>query len=100
MQTLACADCGQVPKEESTYEYGIHGTWTRRPGGRCYPCHEKYEERQEEAAAKALKRLEKAREVNALLRPCWSCRGSIGGEEGSPLELDEKAGPGAPSRLG
>ncbi|MFE5586258.1 hypothetical protein [Kitasatospora sp. NPDC056531] len=51
------------------------------------------EERQEKAAAKALKRLEKAREINAALRPCWTCRGSIGGIAGSPLELAEKAGP-------
>ncbi|GAA2281348.1 MULTISPECIES: hypothetical protein [Kitasatospora] len=48
MPTLACADCGQVPEQESTYEYGLHGQWTRGPGGRCY--HE-HEERQEKAAA-------------------------------------------------
>ncbi|GAA2270914.1 MULTISPECIES: hypothetical protein [Kitasatospora] len=35
MQTLTCADCGQVPKQESTYEYGLQGQWTRRPQGRC-----------------------------------------------------------------
>ncbi|MER6401175.1 hypothetical protein ABT263_34815 [Kitasatospora sp. NPDC001603] len=93
MRTLACADCGQVPKQESTWEYGIHGRWTRRPGGRCYPCHHKHEERQEKAAAKALGRLEKAREANASLRPCWTCLGSIGGKAGSELELREKAGP-------
>ncbi|MGW3045652.1 hypothetical protein ACWC9T_37835 [Kitasatospora sp. NPDC001159] len=92
MRTLACADCGQVPKEESTWEYGLHGQWTRRPGGRCYPCHQKHEERQEKAAAQARGRLEKARETNASLRPCWTCRGSIGGKAGSPLELQEKAG--------
>ncbi|MFJ2864112.1 hypothetical protein [Kitasatospora sp. NPDC087314] len=34
-----------------------------------------------------------ARTSNAALRPCWTCRGSIGGKAGSPLELDEKAGP-------
>ncbi|MFE5586358.1 hypothetical protein [Kitasatospora sp. NPDC056531] len=28
-----------------------------------------------------------------MLRPCWTCRGSIGGRTGSPLELTEKAGP-------
>ncbi|MGK4585991.1 hypothetical protein [Kitasatospora sp. HPMI-4] len=35
MRTLACADCGQVPKEESTWEYGPDGReqWARRPGG-------------------------------------------------------------------
>ncbi|MFB7669133.1 hypothetical protein ACFC1R_35340 [Kitasatospora sp. NPDC056138] len=27
-----------------------------------------------------------------MLCPCWTCRGSIGGKAGSPLELDEKAG--------
>ncbi|MET8624611.1 hypothetical protein ABZW30_12790 [Kitasatospora sp. NPDC004669] len=95
MRTLACADCGgQVPEQESTWEYGLHGQWTRRPGGRCYPCHQEHEERQEKAAAKARKRLEQARETNAALRPCWTCRGSIGGKAGSPLELDENAGPG------
>ncbi|MFE7527637.1 hypothetical protein ACFU7Y_18245 [Kitasatospora sp. NPDC057542] len=36
MRTLASADCGQVPKEKSTGEYGPGGReqWTRRPGGR------------------------------------------------------------------
>ncbi|MGW7448529.1 hypothetical protein [Kitasatospora sp. NPDC054795] len=34
-----------------------------------------------------------ARTANAALRPCWTCRGSIGGKEGSKLELGEKAGP-------
>jgi hypothetical protein len=28
-----------------------------------------------------------------VLRPCWTCRGSIGGAAGSPLELMEKADP-------
>ncbi|MFF2147497.1 hypothetical protein [Kitasatospora sp. NPDC058190] len=37
-------------------------------------------------------RLEAARAANAALRPCWTCRGSIGGKEGSELELREKAG--------
>lgn len=36
MRTLACVDCGQVPKEESTYEYELGGQWTLRPGGRCW----------------------------------------------------------------
>ncbi|WP_035791295.1 hypothetical protein [Kitasatospora mediocidica] len=34
-----------------------------------------------------------ARAANAELRPCWTCRGSIGGTTGSKLELTEKAGP-------
>ncbi|WP_051969660.1 replication-relaxation family protein [Kitasatospora azatica] len=88
MQTLACADCGQAPKQESTYEYGLHGQRTRRPGGRCYPCHQEREERLEREAEE---QLEAARTANAALRPCWRCRGSIGGEEGSKLELREKA---------
>ncbi|MGV9271467.1 hypothetical protein ACWDRR_43275 [Kitasatospora sp. NPDC003701] len=50
MRTLACADCGNVPKEESTYDYELDGTWTRRPGGRCYPCHQKHEKKEKEAA--------------------------------------------------
>ncbi|MEU6971986.1 hypothetical protein AB0A71_30515 [Kitasatospora aureofaciens] len=33
------------------------------------------------------------RTANASLRPCWTCQGSIGGKEGSKLELREKAGP-------
>ncbi|BFV61175.1 hypothetical protein KCMC57_up62790 [Kitasatospora sp. CMC57] len=31
--------------------------------------------------------------ANAKLRPCWTCRGSIGGKASSFLELKEKAGP-------
>ncbi|MGK4586003.1 hypothetical protein [Kitasatospora sp. HPMI-4] len=33
---------GNVPKQESTLEYGPQGRqeWTRRPGGRCWPCHQ------------------------------------------------------------
>ncbi|MDH6710941.1 hypothetical protein P3T27_007692 [Kitasatospora sp. MAA19] len=65
-----------------------------RPGGRCWPCHGKHQERQEKEAAAALERLEEARAANAELRSCWTFRGSIGGEEGSLLELAEKAGPG------
>ncbi|WP_331742579.1 hypothetical protein [Kitasatospora sp. NBC_00039] len=34
-----------------------------------------------------------ARAANAQLRPCWTCRGSIGGKEGSKLELRERARP-------
>ncbi|MFD0344966.1 hypothetical protein ACFQ0M_00560 [Kitasatospora aburaviensis] len=43
MRTLACADCGNVPTQESTLEYGPQGRqgWTRCPGGRCWSCHEK-----------------------------------------------------------
>ncbi|WP_195911421.1 replication-relaxation family protein [Streptomyces kaniharaensis] len=89
MQTLACADCGNVPKEESTW---VHGSrqWTRRPGGRCWPCHQEHTERLEREAEE---QLEAARAANAALRPCWTCRGSIGGKEGSKSELREKAGP-------
>ena len=92
MRTLACADYGNVPKEETTWEYGHRSErkWTRRPGGRCYPCHEKQKERE---VAAALQQLERARAANAELRPCWTCRGSIGGKEGSRLELTEEAGP-------
>ncbi|WP_043481966.1 hypothetical protein, partial [Kitasatospora aureofaciens] len=64
--------------------------WTRRPGGRCWPCHQDREERLEREAEE---QLEAARTANALLRPCWTCRGSIGGKEGSKLELREKASP-------
>ncbi|WP_159028405.1 hypothetical protein [Kitasatospora sp. MY 5-36] len=96
MRTLACADCGRVPKEESTWEYGPEGQmeWTRRPGGRCWDCHEKEQQRrEEEREAGALARLEAARAANARLRPCWTCGSSIGGKSGSVLELTEKAGP-------
>jgi hypothetical protein len=49
--------------------------WTRSPGGRCYPCHEKHQEQQKkEEEAAALKRLEEARAANAELRPCRTCR--------------------------
>ncbi|MGW4898102.1 hypothetical protein ACWEQL_38515 [Kitasatospora sp. NPDC004240] len=98
VETLACADCGNVPPQESTLEYGPQGRrqeWTRRPGGRCWSCHEKDQQRREqEDEAKAQARLEAAHEENAKLRPCWTCRGSIGGKAGSFLELKEKAGPG------
>ncbi len=39
----------------------------------------------------AEEQLEAARAANALLRPCWTCRGVIGGVEGSELELRERA---------
>jgi hypothetical protein len=48
--------------------------------------------RQEEREAKARARLEAARVANAKLRPCWTCRGSIGGKTDSKPELTEKAG--------
>jgi len=99
MRTLACADCGNVPKQASSWEYGPQGQleWTRRPGGLCWPCHDKHQQRQqEEREAKAKARLEAARAANATLRPCWTCRGSIGGKAGSKLELTERA---APDRL-
>ncbi|MFJ3221596.1 replication-relaxation family protein [Kitasatospora sp. NPDC086801] len=91
MDSLACIDRGDVPEEESAWEYGRQGQieWTRRPGGRCWPCHQDREERLDREAEE---RLEAAREANAALRPCWTCRGSIGGKEGSKLELREKAG--------
>ncbi len=100
METLACADCGNVPRQESTTMYGPHGEqqWTRRPGGRCWDCKEKDLKRREKekkakAKAKAKEQLEAARAANAKLRPCWTCRGSIGGKEGSFLELTEEADP-------
>ncbi|MGW6914707.1 hypothetical protein ACWGB8_12960 [Kitasatospora sp. NPDC054939] len=94
MLTLACTDCGDIPKEESTYVYAIHRRRTRRPGGRCWTCHEKDQQRRkDEQEAKAQAQLETARTANAALRPCWTCRGSIGGKAGSFLELIEKAGP-------
>ncbi|MFE7529365.1 replication-relaxation family protein [Kitasatospora sp. NPDC057542] len=93
MRTLACADCGNVPKKESTWHYGPDGNrveWTHQPGGRCWTCHQDREERLEREAQE---QLEAARAANAALRPCWTCRGSIGGKEGSKLELTEKASP-------
>ncbi|MGW3078068.1 hypothetical protein [Kitasatospora sp. NPDC001132] len=94
MDSLVCIDCGDVPEEESTWEYGPKGQveWSRRPGSRCWSCHEREQERREEereAAAQA--RLEAARAANAALRPCWTCRGSIGGKEGSELEREKTA---------
>ncbi|MFF0416266.1 hypothetical protein ACFYUY_38280 [Kitasatospora sp. NPDC004745] len=62
----------------------------RRPSGRCWPCHQDGEERLEREAEE---QLEAARAANVALRPCWSCRGSIGGKEGSKLELREKVRP-------
>ncbi|MFD7735760.1 replication-relaxation family protein [Kitasatospora phosalacinea] len=96
MKTLACAECGDVPLYRGSERYGSKGRqiWTRRPGGLCWSCHEKEEERrEEEQEAKAQAQLEAARAANAALRPCWTCRGSIGGKEGSFLELKEKADP-------
>ncbi|MET8629567.1 hypothetical protein ABZW30_38540 [Kitasatospora sp. NPDC004669] len=84
----ALRHCGQIPKQENTYEYGLHRQWTRRPQSRCYPCHHKHEERQEKAGAKAFKCPERAREAKAVLD-----LPGLGGRAGAPLELDEKAGP-------
>ncbi|MGW3077824.1 hypothetical protein [Kitasatospora sp. NPDC001132] len=86
MDSLVCIDCGDVPEEESTWAYGPKGQveWTRRPGGRCWSCHQDREDRLEREAEE---QLEAARAANAALRPCWTCRGSIGGKEGSELEL-------------
>ncbi|MFJ1758651.1 replication-relaxation family protein [Kitasatospora sp. NPDC088134] len=89
MDTLVCIDCGDIPEEETTWVYGSR-QWTRRPGGRCWTCHQDREERLEREAEE---QLEAARAANAALRPCWTCRGSIGGKEGSKLELREKARP-------
>ncbi|TYC68804.1 hypothetical protein [Streptomyces sp. CB01881] len=76
---LAVTDAGPVAlanrRQESTWEYGPHSQWTRRPGGRCHPCHQKHEERREKAAAQARGRLEKAREANAALRPVLDLAG-------------------------
>ncbi|AUY48336.1 hypothetical protein C2142_04450 [Streptomyces sp. CB01881] len=89
---VACIDCGDVPEQESTWEYGRQGQveWTRRPGVRCWPCHQDREDRREREAEE---QPEAARAANAVLRPCWTCRGSIGGKEDSKLELREKARP-------
>ncbi|MEU3561849.1 hypothetical protein [Kitasatospora sp. NPDC006786] len=56
MWTLACADRGQVPKEESTWEYGPDGNeqWTRRPGGRCWTCHQEHTQGLEREAEEQL----------------------------------------------
>ncbi|GAB2733880.1 hypothetical protein [Kitasatospora kifunensis] len=93
MQTLACVDCGDVPKEESAWVYGGR-QWTRRPGGRCRPRHQGREQR---SAREAEEQLEAACAANAALCPCWTCRGPMCGKAGSKLELWEKAGP---DRLG
>ncbi len=96
MATLICADCGNVPWLETTTVYGTHGEqqWTRRPGGRCWDCHETAQERRKQKReAKAQAQLKAARAANAALRPCWTCRGSIGGKEDSPLELTKEASP-------
>ncbi|MFE5588459.1 hypothetical protein [Kitasatospora sp. NPDC056531] len=99
MDPLACVDCGDVPEQESTWEYGLHGShkWTRRPGGRCWSCHQEHKERLEREAEE---QLEAARTANAALRPCWTCRGSIGGQAGSRLEPTEQAGPDQLERPG
>ncbi|MET8630857.1 hypothetical protein ABZW30_45460 [Kitasatospora sp. NPDC004669] len=91
MDSLACIDCGDIPEQESTWEYGLHSNhkWTRRPGGRCRSCHQ---QRKEQLEREAEEQLDAARTANAALRPCWTCRGSIGGNEDSKLELREKAG--------
>ncbi|MFJ6385919.1 replication-relaxation family protein [Kitasatospora sp. NPDC092039] len=89
MDSLVCIDCGDVPEEETTWVYGSR-EWTRRPGGRCWSCHQEHTERLEREAEE---QLEAARTANAALRPCWTCGGSIGGKEGSKLELREKATP-------
>ncbi|WP_191898933.1 hypothetical protein, partial [Kitasatospora aureofaciens] len=52
-----------------------------------------HQDREERLEREAEEQLEAARTANALLRPCWTCRGSIGGKEGSKLELREKASP-------
>ncbi|MET8630639.1 hypothetical protein ABZW30_44280 [Kitasatospora sp. NPDC004669] len=89
MDSLACVDCGDVPEQESSWVYGSR-KWTRCPGGRCWTCHQDRKERLEREAEE---QLEAARAANASLRPCWTCRGSIGGQEGSELELRQEADP-------
>ncbi|MBD0694742.1 hypothetical protein [Streptomyces sp. CBMA123] len=67
MRTLACADCGNVPKKESTWHYGRDGRqveWTRQPGGRCWTCHQEHTERLEREVEE---QLEAARTANAAL---------------------------------
>ncbi|MFD9127418.1 replication-relaxation family protein [Kitasatospora sp. NPDC059571] len=93
MDSLVCIDCDDVPEEETTWEYGRQGQveWTRRPGGRCWPCHQEHAERLEREAEE---QLEAAREANAALRPCWTCRGSIGGEGGLGAGADREGWPG------
>ncbi|MFJ5927545.1 hypothetical protein ACIQF6_33620 [Kitasatospora sp. NPDC092948] len=57
MDSLVCAGCGDVPEEESTWHYGPDGRrveWTRRPGGRCWPCHQEHTERLEWEAEERL----------------------------------------------
>ncbi|MET8627852.1 hypothetical protein ABZW30_29615 [Kitasatospora sp. NPDC004669] len=49
MDSLACIDCGDVPEQESTWVYSGH-KWTRRPHGRCRPCHRERKERLEREA--------------------------------------------------
>ncbi|RKE16775.1 hypothetical protein BX266_0001 [Streptomyces sp. TLI_171] len=66
MDYLVCIDCGEIPEEESTW---VYGSW------------------------EAEEQLEAARTANAALRPCWTCRGSIGEKEGSKLELRQEARP-------
>ncbi|MET8629767.1 hypothetical protein ABZW30_39600 [Kitasatospora sp. NPDC004669] len=68
MDSLACTDCGDIPEQESTWEYGLGGQWTRRSGGRCWTCHQQHTQRLEREAQE---QLEAARTANALLRPCW-----------------------------
>ncbi|MER7585238.1 hypothetical protein [Kitasatospora sp. NPDC097691] len=82
----------RAPEEGSTWEYRPNGNeqWTRRPGSRCWTCHQEQERLEREAQ----EHLEAARESNAALRLCWTCRGSIGGKEGSKLELTGQAGSG------
>ncbi|WBP91316.1 hypothetical protein [Kitasatospora cathayae] len=87
---------GASSRGSPSAEYGPDGNeqWTRRPGGRCWPCHQAHTEHLEREAEE---QLEAAREASAALRPCWTCRGSIGGKAGSELELEleltENAGP-------
>ncbi|GAB1333346.1 hypothetical protein [Streptomyces sennicomposti] len=68
MDSLVCID---VPEEESTWEYGRQGQaeWTRRPGGRCCPCHQDREKRLEREAEE---QRETAHTANAALWPCWT----------------------------
>ncbi|MFE6869302.1 ISL3 family transposase [Kitasatospora sp. NPDC057692] len=79
MDSLACTDCGDVPGEESTWVYGTQGQveWTRRPGGRCWPCHQDREERLEREAEE---QLEAARAANRRAAPVLVVPGFERGE--------------------
>lgn len=53
----------------------------------------RHQGREERLEWEAKEQLEAVRAANAVLRPCWTCRGLIGGKAGSLLELTVKARP-------